>query len=467
MPQPHPTLTDRWRVIIPNSSASEILILEEPNKLSLPEVNIPQHQRVAWHLNAEVRRNWNLDVISIVPVETSDSLSGDAVVQYHVVEPLTPNAAPPRGLRWTSISALTPKSLPDAEDHHALRAFLAILSSSTNKDTPFGHLGWFGELAAWLREAIAPFSFEWDHGFTQFQSSASFSLIRFGTKPRALWFKAVGDPNTREFRITQALANRYSEFVPRILAVRSDWNAWLAEECMGRSLNEIMEIELWRNASRALAELQIRSAAGAEELLRAGAHDLQTMFSLPAVNRFFTAAETLMQESIGTTVPEILLTDLPAMKAEVLELLARAKNSGIPDALGHLDLNSGNAIVSPERCVYLDWAEAYIGPPFLTLEYFLQSFRRSFGRQSPQEDSVVEAYLTTWQRSAPSNHVRETWAISPALAVFAYAQRCLIAVEPYGMGTSRFTDYLRALLRRLKRELLKCAESKAGAHSCP
>ncbi len=466
MPQPHPTQTDRWRVIIPNKSASEIVIFEESNNLSLPEVNIPQHQRVAWHLNAEVRRNWNLDVISIIPVETSASLNGDAVVQYHVVEPLTANAPLPRGLRWMSISALTPELFPDAEDHNALRAFLATLSSSANKDTPFGHLGWFDELAAWLREAIAPFSFEWEHGFTQFQASASFSLIRFETKPRPLWFKAVGDPNTREFRITQELAKRYSEFVPRLLVVRPEWNAWLAEECLGRSLNEIKEIELWRKASRTLAELQIASAAGAGELLRAGAHDLKTLFSLPVVNRFFTVAETLTQQSIGTTAPELSLTDLPAMKAKVLELLIQAENSGIPDALGHLDLNAGNAVVSSEHCVYLDWAETYIGPPFLTLEYLLQSFGRAFGRHSPEEHSVVEAYLTAWERSAPSNHVRETWTVSPALAVFAYAQRCLLAAEPYGLGSPRFTDYLRALLRRLKRELVRFTESKAGARSC-
>jgi hypothetical protein len=466
MTQPHQPQTDRWRIIIPNRSASEILVLEEPNKLCLPEVNIPRHQRVAWHLNAEVKRTWNLDVISIDPVEISASLNGGAEVAYHIAELLPRSTSLPRGLRWASIAALTPELLADTEDNDALRTFLDGLRSSANKHTPFGHLGWFGEVVAWLRETIAPLSFRWDGAFEQFQASASFSLMRFETKPRPVWFKAVGEPNTREFRITQELAKRYSAFVPRLLAVRPEWNAWLAEECSGRTLNEIVEVELWRRASRTLAELQIASASGTAGLLRAGAHELRVMFSAPAVDRFFALAETLVPQNTDVAGVEMSLDDLPEMKAKVRELLIQEKHSGIPDALGHLDLNAGNAVVSSERCTFLDWAEAYVGPPLLTLEYLLQSFRRAFGRNSPEEISMVEAYLTTWECSVSHHRVRDAWAFTPALAVFAYAQRCLIAAEPHGLGIPRFTDYLRAILRRLKREIANCAKATDGAKPC-
>jgi hypothetical protein len=463
MTQSPQTQLDRWRIIIPNRSVSEILVIEEATGLRLPEVNIPKNQRVAWHLNHKIKGNWNLGVISIVPVETSASSNGDVLVDYHVAELVPTNTLVPRGMRWASTSSLAQDRLPDVQDRTALCAFLNSVSSSENKAAAFGHPGWFGELAEWVRDVIAPFSLDWDGGFEQFQASATFSLIRFATKPQPVWFKAVGDPNTREFRVTQELARCCPAFVPRLLAVRPEWNAWLAEECDGKTLDEIVEIEQWRNASRTLAELQIASAPAAADLRRAGAHDLRRILTPASINHFFVAAEKLVPEYSDTSGLEILQDDLPEMKTRLLNLLAQAERSTIPDALGHLDLNAGNAVVSYERCIFLDWAEAYIGPPFLTLEYLLQSFRRAFGRNSPEEHSVVAAYLTTWGVSASRSAVCEAWAIAPALAVFAYAHRCLISAEPYGLSVPRFTQYLRSLLRRLKRELVNCKESRAGA----
>lgn len=463
MTQSQPTHLDRWRIIIPTRSGSEILLVEKANSLRLPEVQIPKHQRVAWHLNNEVRRNWNLRVISIVPVETGASSNGDDFVDYHVAELAPTSTLLPPGMRWASTSLLAQDRLLDPKDRNALCAFLHGVSSTAQKSTVFGRLGWFDELAVWVRDAITPFPLEWDGGFEQFQASAGFSLLRLETKPRPIWFKAVGDPNTREFRITQTLARCCPEFVPRVLAVRPEWNAWLAEECSGQTLNEIVEVEHWRDASRTLAELQIASAPATAELLRAGAHDLHAMWTPPSIDHFFEAAEQLVRENSDALGLEIDFGELPEMRARLLDLLVRWNGSRIPDALGHLDLNAGNAIISPERCIFLDWAEAYIGPPFLTLEYLLQSFRRVFGRNSPEEDSVVAAYMTPWETSASHDSAREAWPVAPALAVFAYAHHCLIAAEPYGLSASRFTGYLRSLLRRLKRELEDCTESRAGA----
>lgn len=454
---------DRWRMIILNRDSSQVLVERSEEQCRLPEVTVPRHQRLAWHLNAEIKSRWNLSVVSILPLECDSSDKSGSRIECHLAELHGAPAVLPPTLRWIGVQDFerSPKLPP--EDRSAIRRFPETLASPVNKGTPFGRLGWFNEVASWVCETTAQLSLDWDGQFEQFQASACFSLIRFETRPRSVWFKAVGEPNTREFFITQKLASLYTAFVPRILAVRPEWNAWLAEDCAGQALNEIAVPEEWRMASRSLAELQITSSTHAADLLRAGDHNLREMFADAAIDRFFLSAARLLEQNSGLPDHEIAATDFHWMNVAIREALAKSEKCCIPEALGHLDLNAGNAVVTRERCVYLDWAEAYVGPPLLTLEYLLQSFRRKFGRSSVEELSVVEAYLEAWQRVAPGEAIRDAWAVAPALAVFAYTHRCLTAVEASGVQNARFTNYLASLLRRLKRELSACSDTRLGA----
>ena len=452
---PHQTdiQRDRWRVVITRAIASEMIVVPHGAAFDLPEVRVPQNQRLAWNLNAELKRDWQLDVVSILPSNVGPrSRAGDRL-RYHLAEFVDANVPLPSGLRWASISALTSQSFLIAEDFQVLRSFVEELSASPGNHGPFGHLGWFQEVTSWLQNAIAPFHLEWTGRFEQFHASPFFSLIRFETRPRALWFKAVGEPNTREFAITRELAERCHEYVPRLLAVRPDWNAWLAEECPGKTLDQVSDIGLWSRAVQDLANLQIESMSWSKSLLQAGAHDLRRLFTRSAVESFFAMAEELLGLMVEAVTLDLSVADLRSMQARMIELLDRAENLRFPDTLGHLDLNAGNVIVSSQRCAYLDWAEAYVGPPFLSLEYLLQTFRRVFGRGSPHERPVVQAYLAVWEAVIPLRDTRELWGLTPALAIFAYTQRCVAAVEPSGPGISRFGDYLGVLLRRLKHEL--------------
>jgi len=461
MPHPAHIQRDRWRVVITRPSASEMIVVPHGAAFNLPEVRVPQNQRLAWNLNAELKRDWQLDVVSILPSKVrSQSRAGDPA-RYHLAEFIATNVPLPSGLRWAGVSTLTSQSFLVAEDFHALRGFVEELSASPGNHGPFGHPGWFQQVTSWLQNAIVPHHLEWNGRFEQFHASPFFSLIRFETRPRAVWFKAVGEPNTREFTITRDLASRCKEYVPRLLAVRPDWNAWLAEECPGKTLDRVSDIGLWSRAVRSLASLQIESMSWSKSLLQAGAHDLRELFMRSAVESFFAMAERLHEPMAEAVSPDFSVEDWRRMEGRMLQLLDRAGNLRFPETLGHLDLNAGNVIVSSEQCAYLDWAEAYVGPPFLTLEYLLQTFRRVFGHGSPHESPVVRAYLTAWEPLIPLRDIDQFWELTPALAVFAYAQRCFVAAESSEQGFTRFANYLRALLERLRRELERCSGLKA------
>jgi hypothetical protein len=455
VPHSHHTHMDRWRIVIPGHNASEILVLADKGAFVLPEVLVPRNQRLAWHLNEEIKRNWQLPILSIVPVNNNANTGESESAQYHVAEIVPPGEILPPGTSWVNFALLAPETFRDAADFDAVRTFFNPLSSA-KEDGPFARVGWFADVSAWVQPIAALQRLEWNGRFEQFHAAAGFSLIRFDTSPSALWFKAVGEPNTREFHITQVLAKHLPDYGPRLLAVRPQCNGWFAEESPGKILHEVSSPDLWRKAASTLAQLQIESIAHVEELLRAGAHRLQAVLSDSATERFVRVGTALLSENPDRGALDPAVDDLAEIASHARELFDRAKTFHIPDALGHLDLNAANVLVSRERCTYLDWAEGYVGYPFLTFEYLLQAFRRTFGKQSPDEARLTETYLTSWARLLSLETVREAWGCTPFLGLFAYTLRCIAASEPYLDRAPGPANYVRSLMHKLKRGLGEC-----------
>lgn len=453
MPGEEHRSTDRWRVVVTRCNESEVLFTESGRSLALPEVQVPRKQRIAWHLNDQMKRMWQLPVVSIMPLPfTSNTV---APVRYHLAESLAPGSGLSSNLRWLEPSIALEQFVLDPQDKSALEAVARSEFRNLERQGPFLRVGWFQELSLWLRSAAAALALEWDGDFEQFNATNSFSLIRFATKPRALWFKAVDSTFATEFHVSKLLSRKLPDFVPRVVATRPEWFAWVTEECPGTALDANSEFALWRNAATTLAQLQIESTGLVPELLEAQAHPLNQILSHVAVERFRPIARDVLSanaESDRETISESELADIEAIVRQYVEAAARSQ---VPDAIGHLDLNSGNVIVSQSRCAYLDWAEAYVGFPFLSFEYLLQSFRRFFGVGSAREPEFVETYLSLWESVVPRHAVRDGWAVTPVLAVFAYFLRCIDRCESEILGVPGRVEYLSSLLQKLKREAAK------------
>jgi hypothetical protein len=288
--------------------------------------------------------------------------------------------------------------------------------------------------------------------FRQLNASASFSLIRFETTGPAVWSKAVGKPNSHEFNIVSILAALFPAYLPPIIAVRPEWNAWLTTEVEGTSPDADSDFSTWKTISARLAELQIASVHEVRRLTSAGCRDIRVSSLLNSTDEFFSIMNKLMK--LQTKAPPSILTseeilDLSNRIKEILSLLAA---SGIPDALNHLDFNPGNILVSGDRCTFIDWAEAAIGHPFLTFQYLLEHLTRLRPDRADQREELVSAYASQWKRFAPPSAVSHSLALAPLVAVFAYAVSTGTWREPEMFTSPRVAGYFRSLVRRMKRE---------------
>jgi Ser/Thr protein kinase RdoA (MazF antagonist) len=137
----------------------------------------------------------------------------------------------------------------------------------------------------------------------------------------------------------------------------------------------------------------------------------------------------------------------------------------IPNTLGHLDLNPGNAIVSEDVCTFLDWAEAYVGPPFFSFEYLLQHFRRELGTTAALETQFVNAYRTPWGQLLPDELISEALAFAPLTAVFAYAAGTNAWKDEEKLRDPKIAGYFRSLARRMNREAIQVIDRRLACLS--
>jgi hypothetical protein len=133
---------------------------------------------------------------------------------------------------------------------------------------------------------------------------------------------------------------------------------------------------------------------------------------------------------------------------------------GIPDALGHLDFNPGNILCSAHECIFVDWAEAYVGPPFLTFEYLRAHLARSQREGAGLNADISTAYGTPWRTVVSPDAVGQAMHLASILAVFAHATATEEWPQPSSLHKSRAAGYLRSLTRRMHGEMRRLQDRR-------
>src|SRR5260370_10328251 len=99
---------------------------------------------------------------------------------------------------------------------------------------------------------------------------------------------------------------------------------------------------------------------------------------------FLEAMADLMQRQFSSPPPVLSRRQLQDLGFSLKKVCYHMQSLGIQDSLGHCDLNPGNIIVGEHRSVFIDLAEAYVGPPFPTFEYL----RLIYGNRVPHLEQL-------------------------------------------------------------------------------
>jgi hypothetical protein len=275
--------------------------------------------------------------------------------------------------------------------------------------------------------------------------------MRFATNGEAVWFKAVGEPNLREFELTVLLSARLPQFAPQVLMTNPQWHAWTMLEVTGVPLSHANDSSAWCAAARALARMQIASIAMTQELLERHARDVRVPALLGQVKPFFEVMRDLIDRQQAAAPAPLSAEELQELELGIREALLDLPAQGIPDTIGHLDLNPDNIIGFSDRTVFLDWAEGCVGHPFLSFSYLLEFFSKRFPGDIRAKLLLIRSYAEPWQASGIVRKPAPSLTMCTLLAVFAHAISTDLWRDSQQIQKPGFASYYRSVVRRMKR----------------
>src|ERR1700720_3924341 len=216
------------RILLYRNDSANVLVETTDNGLQLPTVVIPRRARVAEEITAAIEKRWNVVAYCLFSLPTD--MCSRELARYQVAEVIQADSKPRAGIRWVPTESLSSGQFAEAPDFEAIQKSYTTLDRYRKGTLPgfFGKPGWLRVVTDWVTEKAAISGLRLTGKFCQFNSSPTFSLLRYETDEVALWFKAVGEPNAHEYALTLDLAQLLPGRVPHVIASNREWNAWLS-----------------------------------------------------------------------------------------------------------------------------------------------------------------------------------------------------------------------------------------------
>ncbi|TME18145.1 MAG: hypothetical protein E6I63_01560 [Chloroflexi bacterium] len=266
------------------------------------------------------------------------------------------------------------------------------------------------------------------------------TVLRVPLRQGSAWFKACSPVQAFEPALTASLYARWPDRVAEVIGHDAE-RAWLLLADAGAPLRETGNPpEAWLAALPGYAELQHGEAIHADEHLAVGVPDMRPT-TLPARYR----------DLVGSDLPldgdgiEALQAFAPRFAELCTELVVR----GVPSSVQHDDLHSANLYIEGDRLRVLDWGDASISHPFMSLVVtfrFLEETNR-LAPTDPWISRLRDAYLEPW-----GSGLAETFELAIRLGMVAHAiawlrQRDYLPPEAIADFDRGFTVILRRALR--------------------
>jgi Phosphotransferase enzyme family len=459
--------TDReiYRLIITRRRAAEILLEPSGSGWGLPRLEVQSGQRLAEQLTAGTKEEWCLETYCLFIPGYVTAPENALREKYVLMESIKQNDSAPTSTYWVpSTVAIREATLP-GDECAAVRSSLQEVGHYVAEPLAgaFGRPGWIKELFQWVQDQIDPLRLWLTGSFKQFNASPAFNLIRIETSGPAVWFKATGEPNVHEMPVTVAVARLFPSYVPELLGVHSSWNGWLSREAPGSTLDNFTEVSGWRRTAKALADLQIASIGKSGDLLESGCKDLRLPWLIEQVDPFIARMSGLMAIQKKRRPAALTDPELELLGAKLKEACWVLQSLALPDTLGHVDFNPGNILISPDGCVFLDWAEGCVTHPLITFEYLREHSRRHHIQDAGITETIAAAYLQPWEAFLSPADLARGLCVSSLVAVFAYAVGGRTWCSPEPLQNPTLAGYFRSLTRRMYRE---GAEIKQRSELC-
>jgi hypothetical protein len=430
----------RLVLILPHSRL--LLGIRSSGSIELPVIRIPLWERPAEHLTRQIGERWNIKTIILEIISGPGSKSPCAVAEV-------------RTASWDfereGFSIARPEDIGDGSLVESQRQSLGRIVRDDEDGGAFARIGWIEDAQRWIQSSVSDHEVIFTDDIRQLNGGGAFCLLRLGTQSGpAYWIKGVGEPNAHEFTVTSYLATHCPEYLPPIVAMRGDWNAWVMEE-FGSSLHNSDSLCDFERAVYRLADLQKNLTGKSKELLAAQCADHRTEVLCSHIDEIIDYLDDAMRQQTSTKVSPLSTSRLHEVRAVLHSSCDALQALLIPDSLMHNDISPGSILGIGANCVFTDWCEGYVGNPFITLEQFCLHVARKSGEPLSWLRSLRSIYRSCWQDVLTEPQIEGAMQLTPLTSVLSY-----LCGRGDWLHTSRknepaFLSYSRSLARHMDR----------------
>lgn len=408
----------RHRLVIREPRRAAILLVGG-DRLELPEIVLEErHTAEVEHLNAAVRERFGLHttvLLAIAHEETPEGTRRTQVLECHDSGSL-PASAPERGA-WVEASEIEASRLDDESARLVQRA----LASTGAAAGAWTRTGWWPAVREWIEAQVGACEIVQ----TRAWESSCVARVRAldavpGSSTRDFFFKALPESGAREAAVCAYLSRLETPGAPDVAAADLTRRWLLMRAFDGRSLDEVRDSASWERAVGTYGRLQAATLGRASELRALGCEERRLGDLAAAIEPLLADTAALMPGHAEGLTPRQI--DLVRARADDLhrccETLAAAR---LPTALDHGDLWPSNILASDRACVVIDWEDACLQQPFLSLGPLL-AMRREWGIDLDAA-RLARAYLAPFAQVLGDAALEAAFAAALPLALFDMAVR--------------------------------------------
>ena len=412
------------RLIIRHPSQPAILLVSDAGRLRLPAIRTDdRHTAEVDYINRAVRERFGLLTTVLRSLRHSDPL-GDGVERIHELEAHGDTTPRSTGMQWSRRDDVLSRA--DGEDADVIAEWVgnrAALEEAVD-GREWTRPGWFDEVCAWLRRALADAGAGEVHEIVQLRAWPSSCVLFVRAGAGDFYLKAVSESLGRECAVTTYLAGHFPEVVARIVVTRPERRWFLMAAHKGRSLEDIGDVRAWERAAAAYARLQLACVSRVGDLRALGCptRGLDTLAAaIEPLSADMTALRPGGADGLSVAESERLRASVPELRRRCERLAA----CDIPLTLEHGDLWPGNFLVDDGGCAIIDWEDVAIGHPFISLAPLIVGLGMSQPGLSSREvtQRLMGAYVAGFAGPDPAPRLLEALHLASPLSFLDMAIR--------------------------------------------
>jgi hypothetical protein len=239
-----------------------------------------------------------------------------------------------------------------------------IVDACAVTDVPWltsGRDAWLHDVRAWLDDVVDGRIV----GMASVKEMPWGAVLAVETAGDRLYFKAAGPRGRHETRLLADLAVSAPRLIPPVLAVDHD-RAWMLLGDAGtllRDLDATAQVAIVESLLPAYAAMQRATAANVPAWIEAGVNDRGVEAVASQLEDVLRGNTRIGQLPIDGDERARYVDALPHLAAVGAELAT----TDVPVALDHADLHGTNVVVTGERGCIIDWGDAIVTHPFVSM----------------------------------------------------------------------------------------------------